>query len=62
MITGLPPLYSKDRDEMYKRIKYANPIIPNYFSHELKSLMQGLLIKDPNKRLGSKRGFEEIKE
>jgi len=62
MILGLPPYYSKDRDEMYKRILTAPLKLPAYLSTELKDLLTGLLKKSPKHRLGSQRGIKEIKE
>jgi len=62
MITGLPPYYTTDRDEMYNRILNSPLIIPAYFSDELKNLISELLKKDPEERLGNERGIIEIKE
>ncbi len=62
MIVGLPPHYSTDRDEMYERILTEPAVIPKCISPPLRSLLTGLLRKDPAKRLGSVRGVDEIKE
>lgn len=62
MLTGLPPYYNANRNLMYNKIHYEDLIIPNYISRTARSLISGLLAKDANKRLGSLRGVEEIKE
>lgn len=62
MLVGLPPLYSNDRDEMYANIVNKSPNYPNTLSIEALTLLKGLLEKDPNKRIGTKLGVEEIKQ
>lgn len=61
MLTGLPPLYSQDREEMYSNIVMQEVQYPAYLSKESVTLLKGLLTKDPNRRLGSKFGVEEVK-
>ena len=54
MLCGLPPFYSKDREKLYKNIKYSDPRIDYPFlSESARDLLVKLLDKDPNKRLGS---------
>jgi serine/threonine protein kinase len=62
MLTGLPPYYNANRNLMYNKIHYEDLVIPNYISRTARSLISGLLEKDPSKRLGCLRGLEEIKE
>ena len=62
MIIGLPPHYSTNREEMYRRILMDPLIIPSALSAPLRDLLSELLRKNPARRLGSKRGIEEIKE
>ena len=62
MIVGLPPLYSSNREVMFNNIMYKSVQYPRHISEEAKSIIRGLLIKNPNKRLGSMRGVEELKE
>ena len=62
MLTGLPPFYVKNRAEMYQSIQRDALKLPNYLSKQVRSLLAGLLQKDPSVRLGFDRGFEEIKE
>eukprot|EP00826_Nyctotherus_ovalis_P050708 TRINITY_DN624_c0_g3_i1.p1 TRINITY_DN624_c0_g3~~TRINITY_DN624_c0_g3_i1.p1 ORF type:complete len:615 (-),score=143.03 TRINITY_DN624_c0_g3_i1:427-2271(-) len=62
MIVGLPPYYSTDREEMYKRILTTPLKLPAYLSAPLQDLLSKLLRKSPKQRLGSQRGIVEIKE
>jgi len=52
MLTGLPPFYTKDRQKLFERIKRGELTYPSYVTPEARSLLQGLIHKDPNKRLG----------
>jgi len=51
MMTGLPPFYSQDTQQMYKKILQAPLIIPDGTNPHLAQLIQGLLERDPAKRL-----------
>lgn len=62
MLTGLPPHFSENRDEMYRKILHNTPDYPRYLSPMAKSLLKGLLIKNPEQRLGAKYGIQEIKD
>ena len=53
MLVGLPPLYQNDREEMYFNIVNKEPNYPEHLSPDAIELLQGLLTKDPDKRLGS---------
>ena len=61
MLTGLPPFYSNNRDEMYHNIVHKEISFPRYLSPEAIKILKGLLCKDPNLRLGSLDGFSEVK-
>lgn len=62
MLTGFPPFYSPNREELLHRIKYGTVKIPSTLSPEVFSLLESLLRKDPERRLGSGLGgSEEIK-
>ena len=55
MLFGIPPFYSKDQQEMYRKtllqpLKFSSKII---ISPEAKDLIAGLLVKAPSKRLGA---------
>ena len=66
MIVGIPPFYHKNRDHMFFLIKEASIKYPDPKKHgisvseEAKDLIDNLLMKDMDERLGSKKGVEEI--
>jgi len=62
MLTGLPPFFSENRDEMYRKILHSEVEFSRYLSGNAKSLLKGLLNKDPDHRLGSRKGIQEIKD
>lgn len=57
MLTGLPPNFSENRDEMYRKILHKNVEFPRYLSPMAKSILKGLLMKNPDQRLGAKYGI-----
>ena len=59
MLTGLPPFYSQNVNIMYQKILTGELRFPSYISLEAKSLLEGLLTRDPEKRLGSGSGGSE---
>ncbi|PVV05277.1 hypothetical protein BB560_000207 [Smittium megazygosporum] len=60
MLTGLPPFYSENPNEMYRRVLEDPLLFPNDMGSRAKSLIKGLLIRDPRYRLGC-NGASEIK-
>jgi serum/glucocorticoid-regulated kinase 2 len=48
IMTGLPPNYSADRQEMFYSILKDKPDIPSYLSPEAIDLLYELLQKDPS--------------
>lgn len=60
MLTGLPPYYDENTNEMYRRILEDNLTFPDDVSVRARSLLRGLLNRDPSQRLGS-RGAADIK-
>ncbi|MES1913063.1 MAG: hypothetical protein MHM6MM_005293 [Cercozoa sp. M6MM] len=60
MLTGIPPFYSRDRKRLFKQILERKLQFPVYFSPAVKSLLRGLMSRDPLQRLGA-HGAEEIK-
>jgi len=52
MLTGLPPFYSKHINVMYQKILNAQLTFPSFISDNAKSLLEGLLTRDVDKRLG----------
>ncbi|KAG1765548.1 kinase-like domain-containing protein [Suillus occidentalis] len=60
MMTGLPPFYDENVNVMYQRI-LSDPLqFPSDMPSEARSVMIGLLQRDPARRLGA-NGGEEIK-
>lgn len=60
MLTGLPPFYDENVNEMYRKILQDPLRFPEDMDREAKSLIQGLLERNPEKRLGV-NGAAEIK-
>jgi len=56
MLTGLPPFYAQNVNVMYQKILSGELRFPAHISEEAKSLLEGLLTRDPALRLGSKGG------
>jgi len=61
MLTGLPPFYAQNVNVMYTKILSGELRFPSYISDNAKSLLEGLLTRDPEKRLGA-NGGKEVKE
>jgi len=59
MMTGLPPHYSQEVNEMYMRIMEDDVEIPLYIPQAVASLMKLMLNRDPNERVQS---IEEVKQ
>ena len=53
MLSGRPPHYQKNRKQMMMDIVEKRVEMKSYFSVEAKSLLSGLLERNPTKRLGS---------
>lgn len=60
MMTGLPPFYDENVNTMYQRILRDPLRFPEDMGNEAKSVMAGLLQRDPTRRLGN-GGADEIK-
>lgn len=61
LLVGVPPYFSTNRDQLFNNILTANLKIPKNISEEAKSLILGLLARNPDNRLGAKNGPQEIK-
>ncbi|KAL4494602.1 hypothetical protein ABPG72_004504 [Tetrahymena utriculariae] len=61
MITGHTPFEAKSQEELFEKIKFSQVTYPACISPQLKSLLEGLFMKNPSKRLGAK-GIEQIKK
>lgn len=56
LTVGHPPFHSKSPEEMYRQILSASVTFPPFLSPECTDLLSKLLVKDPEKRLGSGDG------
>lgn len=62
MLTGLPPFYCQDRERLFEKIRKETLRFPPSLSSPSKTVLGGLLERDPDKRLGSgPTDAEEIK-
>jgi Protein kinase domain len=52
MMTGLPPWYTTDRAQLFRRLKSAPLDIPSYFSEASADCVSALLERNPRRRLG----------
>ncbi|EHK27180.1 uncharacterized protein TRIVIDRAFT_2353, partial [Trichoderma virens Gv29-8] len=63
MLTGMPPFYAESIEERQEKILSSEPIIyPNSLPLPAKDILTRLLDRNPEQRLGVKRGAIEIKE
>ncbi|TDH73374.1 uncharacterized protein CCR75_007278 [Bremia lactucae] len=53
MLTGRPPWYTQDRQELFNRLRNAELAFPQGLTPEAMNLIEGLLVRDPAKRLGA---------
>jgi len=51
MLTGLPPFYTEDEENMYHKIMTADLVFPSYFSPEVSDIISLFLRRDPKERL-----------
>lgn len=62
MLTGLPPFYSRNREQLFEGIKSGHLTYPAYLSGSARKLLRSLLKREPRERLGSgPTDAEEIK-
>ncbi|KNC84042.1 AGC/AKT protein kinase [Sphaeroforma arctica JP610] len=52
MITGLPPFYDENTNQMYQKILFADLKFPQGVSREATSIIKQLLVRNPQNRLG----------
>ena len=48
---GLPPFYSKNRSELFDKIKHSEPYVNKNWSNDLKDLFSKLFEKRPDVRM-----------
>ena len=61
MLTGLPPFHTENRQNLFAKIRYAEPKYPEALNPIVVNLLKGLLKKNPDQRIGTKKGAEELK-
>jgi serine/threonine protein kinase len=62
MLAGLPPFYDENTNKMYRKILSSEIPFPSSFSREARDLIEKLLDRDPERRLGAnERDVEDIK-
>ena len=61
MLVGIPPFYENKRNVLFDKIKNQSPKYPKYLSESSIEILNALLCKDPNQRLGSIGGGKEVK-
>jgi len=61
MLSGLPPFYDEVTDRMYEKILQDPLVFGPEIGSEARSILTGLLTRDPSRRLGV-NGAEEIKK
>ncbi|KAF8645144.1 hypothetical protein AX16_007972 [Volvariella volvacea WC 439] len=61
MLSGLPPFYDEVTDKMYEKILHDPLVFGPEIGPEARSILTGLLNRDPTRRLGV-NGAEEIKK
>lgn len=52
MLTGLPPYYSRNREQLFKNIRSGDLKYPSSVTPDAKALLQGMLDRNPDKRYG----------
>ena len=54
MLCGQPPFYNKDKEKLFRNIKYSEPRLDySFMSEDARDLCGKLLDKNPQTRLGS---------
>lgn len=61
MLTGVPPFYTNNRKELFEKIKHSQPRFPSNLNPLTRNILEGLLQKDPAKRLGATNDADEVK-
>jgi serine/threonine protein kinase len=62
MLTGTPPYFNPNREQLYQNIQTGKLKLPSCLAAETKSLLKELMQRDQTKRLGARRDAEEVKE
>ncbi len=60
MLTGMPPWYTKDREELFSRVRTADLEFPSHVSEHAQSIIRGFLNRDASQRFGVKSRGQEV--
>lgn len=55
MLTGMPPFFVNNKEELFKNIQTGALKLPHYLSTDVKNLLIQLLNRNPTRRLGSSK-------
>ena len=61
LMVGIPPFYSQNVNEMYRKIQESPLLFPNGMSKAFKVIVSRLLIRNPMQRLGARNDIEDVK-
>lgn len=59
---GIPPFYKDDQNEMMHSVLNDPLVLSQGIPRDARILVRQLLEKDPSRRLGSHKGFDEVKK
>ena len=63
MLVGITPFFTNRKEDIFHNIEFGELKLPEFIKEDTKSLLRGLLQKDPRKRLGGGNlDAEEIKQ
>jgi len=62
LLTGVPPFYSSSRDSLFDKIKFRKQKMPSKLTEDCTDLINQLLEKNPDRRLGSTNGSQAIRD
>eukprot|EP01017_Pseudomicrothorax_dubius_P040911 TRINITY_DN6491_c0_g1_i4.p1 TRINITY_DN6491_c0_g1~~TRINITY_DN6491_c0_g1_i4.p1 ORF type:complete len:351 (-),score=64.92 TRINITY_DN6491_c0_g1_i4:115-1167(-) len=62
VLVGYPPFYAKTREEVFHQIQFGSVKIPGFVSANAANLIQSLLKRDPDFRLGSNDDVDDLKQ
>ena len=60
LLVGIPPFYSQNVNEMYRKIQEAPLLFPSTITKPCQVLIGGLLQRDPTRRLGSAKDVDDV--
>lgn len=61
MLLNTSPFRGEDEDQIYEAILVDEPLYPVEMSEDAQTIVAALLRKEPKERIGSNKGFEEVR-